>query len=40
MFEVLSEGRRGTWMPAWPTLSVAQSWDPIAYALSIAEDGP
>ncbi|MGB5266341.1 MAG: cytochrome c [Polyangiales bacterium] len=40
VFEVLSEGRRGTSMPAWPTLSEAQKWDLIAYVLSVAEDGP
>jgi high-affinity iron transporter len=40
VFEVLSEGKRGTSMPAWPTLSSEQKWDVIAYVLSVAEDGP
>ena len=40
VFEVLSEGKRGTSMPAWPTLSNGQKWDLIAYVLSVAEDGP
>lgn len=40
LFEVLSEGERGTSMPAWPTLSDGQKWDLVAYVLSIAEDGP
>lgn len=40
VFEVLSEGKRGTSMPAWPTLSSEQKWDIIAYVLSVAEDGP
>ena len=40
VFEVLSEGKRGTSMPAWPTLSREQKWDVIAYVLSVAEDGP
>ena len=40
VFEVLSEGKRGTSMPAWPTLSDDQKWDVIAYVLSVAEDGP
>ena len=40
LFEVLSEGKRGTSMPAWPTLSEEQKWDVIAYVLSVAEDGP
>ena len=39
VFEVLSEGKRGTSMPAWPTLSSEQKWDIIAYVLSVAEDG-
>ncbi len=40
VFEVVSEGKRGTSMPAWPTLSNGQKWDVIAYVLSVAEDGP
>jgi mono/diheme cytochrome c family protein len=39
VFEVLNEGKRGTSMPAWPTLSEQQKWDVIAYVLSVAEDG-
>lgn len=40
VFRILSEGKRGTSMPAWPTLSDEQKWDVIAYVLSVAEDGP
>jgi mono/diheme cytochrome c family protein len=40
VFEVVSEGKRGTSMPAWPTLSIEQKWDVVAYVLSVAEDGP
>ena len=40
LFGILSEGKRGTSMPAWPTLSNEQKWDVIAYVLSVAEDGP
>ncbi|MGB3050220.1 MAG: cytochrome c [Polyangiales bacterium] len=40
VFEVLSEGKRGTSMPAWPTLNDEQKWDLIAYVLSVAEEGP
>lgn len=40
VYMVLSEGKRGTSMPAWPTLSDEQKWDVIAYVLSVAEDGP
>jgi len=40
VFRVVSEGKRGTSMPAWPTLSDEEKWDVIAYVLSVAEDGP
>jgi len=40
VFEVLSEGKRGTSMPAWPTLTEDQKWDVVAYVLSVAEHGP
>lgn len=40
VFEVVSEGVRGTSMPGWPTLSEDQKWDVTAYVLSVAEDGP
>ena len=40
VYQVLREGKRGTSMPAWPTLSEDQTWDVIAYVLSAAEDGP
>ena len=39
VFRVVSEGKRGTLMPAWPTLSNAEKWDVIAYVLSVSEDG-
>ena len=39
VFRVLSEGKRGTSMPAWPTLSDDEKWDVVAYVLSVAEDG-
>jgi mono/diheme cytochrome c family protein len=40
VFRILNEGKRGTSMPAWPTLTDDQKWDVIAYVLSVAEDGP
>jgi mono/diheme cytochrome c family protein len=40
VFEIVSEGKRGTSMPAWPTLSEDEKWDVVAYVLSVAEDGP
>lgn len=40
VFEVVSEGKRGTSMPAWPTLSDEEKWELVAYVLGVAEDGP
>ena len=40
VYQVISEGKRGTSMPAWPTLGEQEKWDVVAYVLSIAEDGP
>ena len=40
VFQILSEGKRGTSMPAWPTLTDDEKWDVIAYVLSVAEGGP
>ena len=37
LFRIVSEGKRGTSMPAWPTLSDADKWDVIAYVLSVSE---
>jgi len=40
VFHTVSEGKRGTSMPAWPTLSDDEKWDVVAYVLSVASDGP
>jgi high-affinity iron transporter len=40
VYRVLSEGKRGTSMPAWPTLSDEEKWEVVAYVLSVSEDGP
>ncbi len=39
-YYVVQEGIRGTPMPAWKILSEEQSWDLVAYVLSVAELGP
>jgi mono/diheme cytochrome c family protein len=39
VFRILSEGKRGTSMPAWPSLRDDQKWDLVAYVLSVAERG-
>ena len=40
VFMIVSDGKRGTSMPAWPTLSDEEKWEVVAYVLSVAEDGP
>ncbi len=39
-FYVIREGVRGTPMPAWKILNEDQSWDLVAYVLSVTELGP
>ena len=40
VYAVVSEGKRGTSMPAWPTLTDQQKWEVVAYVLSVSGDGP
>ena len=40
VYRVLSEGKRGTSMPAWPTLTDEEKWEVVAYVLNVSEDGP
>ena len=40
VYFVLREGKHGTAMPAWPSLSDDQTWDLVAYVLSVSEQGP
>jgi mono/diheme cytochrome c family protein len=40
VYTVLSEGKRGSSMPAWPTLSDEERWDLVAYVLSVSEETP
>jgi mono/diheme cytochrome c family protein len=37
VFFVIREGERGTPMPAWKALSEDETWDLVAYVLSISE---
>jgi mono/diheme cytochrome c family protein len=39
-FFILREGVHGTAMPAWPTLTEDETWDLVAYVLSVSEKGP
>ena len=40
VYTVLSEGKRGSSMPAWPTLSDEERWDLVAFVLSVSEEMP
>lgn len=40
VFYVIREGIRGTPMPAWKTLDAEQTWNLVAYVLSVAEVRP
>ncbi len=40
IFAIVSEGKRGTSMPAWPTLTDQQKWEVVTYVLSVSGDGP
>jgi mono/diheme cytochrome c family protein len=37
VYQVIREGRRGTAMAAWKNLDEDQTWDLVAYVLSVAE---
>jgi mono/diheme cytochrome c family protein len=39
VFFIIREGKRGTSMPAW-YLSDEETWDLVAYLLSVADEGP
>ncbi len=39
VFHAIREGVRGTAMPAWKALDEDQSWDLVAYLLSVCEKG-
>ena len=40
VYSVLREGVHGTAMPAWPSLTEDETWDLVAYVLSVSEKGP
>jgi high-affinity iron transporter len=40
VFFVIREGERGTAMPSWRWLSESQTWDLVAYVLSLAPASP
>jgi high-affinity iron transporter len=40
VLHAIREGRRGTAMAGWPSLSDEEAWDLVAYVLSVSEAGP
>ena len=40
IYHNIREGIRGTGMPAWNALDPAQTWDLVAYVLSLGEERP
>lgn len=40
VYAVVSEGMRGTSMPAWRTLTNQEKWEVVAYVLTVSGDGP
>lgn len=40
VYRVLREGVQGSSMPAWPSFSETETWDLVAYVLSVSEEGP
>lgn len=39
-YRAIREGVEGTAMPAWPAFSEDETWDLVAYLLSVDEDAP
>jgi len=40
VYAAIREGVQGTAMPAWPIFSPEETWDLVAYVLSVARQGP
>lgn len=40
VYAVIRDGVPGTGMPTWRGLDEAETWDLVAYVLSVAEEGP
>jgi mono/diheme cytochrome c family protein len=39
-FRAIREGMPGTPMPSWAALSTEETWDLVAYLISISTEGP
>ena len=40
VYTLVTKGKRGTSMPAWPTLDDDERWAVVAYVLSVAGESP
>ena len=40
VFYIIREGKQGTPMPSWKVLDESESWDLVAYVLSVADEAP
>ncbi len=39
-YYIIREGKRGTPMPSWKVLDEDETWDLVAYVLSVADEAP
>jgi mono/diheme cytochrome c family protein len=40
IYYIIREGKRGTPMPSWKVLDEDETWDLVAYVLSVADEAP
>ena len=40
VYYIIREGKQGTPMPSWKVLGESESWDLVAYVLSVADEAP
>lgn len=40
IYYIIREGKRGTAMPSWKVLDEDETWDLVAYVLSVADEAP
>lgn len=40
IYFIIREGKQGTSMPSWKVLDESETWDLVAYVLSVADEAP
>lgn len=40
IYYIIREGKQGTAMPSWKVLDESETWDLVAYVLSVADEAP